>query len=130
MGKRIKNKAHKVCHVHKRKVCKYRPSLVLGLLFDLWFMLRLVAHVGAMPVRYTAHQLNKVARLHPRLRHVHAHAMLCVFIGCTLVAISFAVEHLFHGALWTCALETTRAAGVCPVWDVVSGVTHVADEFA
>jgi ABC-type dipeptide/oligopeptide/nickel transport system permease component len=110
--------------------CKFarRPSFVLGVLADLWFALCAIAKVGAFPVRTIAHAIHRLMRKHPALRFKHAHVALCVLIGFTLVLVSFVLEKAFNHVLWTCTLETLRAAGVCPIWDAVSGISKVYEE--
>jgi hypothetical protein len=122
----------KVCRVKRgKKACRaYRPSLVLGLLFDLWAVVNTAARMGAWPVRMVAHWIHRELRKHPAFRFRHSHVVLCMAIGFCLVLTSFALEGLFKHVLWNCTLETMRATGVCPIWDAVSGISKVYAELA
>ena len=114
----------------RRRKRTYRPSFILGIMFDLWALVCLVVKIGAWPVRTLSHTIHRELRKYPMLRFRHAHVALCMAIGFLLVLASFALQNLFHHVMWDCTLETVRAAGVCPIWDAVSGISKVYSELA
>lgn len=112
----------------KQSFCLF---VITGLLHDILWIINSVIHVIAWPIHALAAMLAREAKRYPSLRliHKHAHAYFAVFIGLAVVILSFLGEGMFHHAVWSASLETARAAGVCPIWDLISGFAHVGADF-
>jgi hypothetical protein len=41
-------------------------------------------------------------------------------MGMAILGVSFVISDLYHHTLWSMVVETVRAAGVCPIWEVVA----------
>jgi hypothetical protein len=99
----------------------HQHSLVLGLLYDL----RLVVFITAWPVRTLAVELARLSRRNPRLKWLHDHHVHQVAIGFLFVVIAFLLEDYSHHAAWKAGVETVRAVGVAPLWEVVVSKVRV-----
>jgi hypothetical protein len=113
----MKRKIRKAVRVAK---CNHRHSFVLGVASDLWLALTLVVALLAWPVKATARGLHAMVKHHPAMRSERAHTVLCVSLGMALLVVSFTVENLFHHPAWSACVETSRAMGVCPIWETVA----------
>lgn len=104
-----------------RKHVKYhRPSVVLGFIYDVLFVIHHMVIIIGWPIRAAAHALRKIFRRYPSLRFLHSHEVLSVVLGLSTLALAFALENLSHHYLWSATIETMRAAGVCPVWELIA----------
>jgi hypothetical protein len=123
--KRIRKK------VAKRKAARkvQRHSAVLGLLSDLFFVLRLLIGIISWPVKSMAHVIHSSLRQHPQLRYKHMHSVVCIIIGLGVLTLSFWLETLSHHPLASVSVETLRAAGVCPIWESLAAIMKLSSEF-
>jgi hypothetical protein len=116
--------------IAKRKVVKSTQSkslirfVVVGLVHDLLSAFKALIKVFSWPINSLSHVIHVEAKKHPSLKVLHSRAFISFCMGFTVLAISFSVEHLFKHVLWDCSIETMRAAGVCPIWDIVSNLTQ------
>ena len=122
----MKRKAKRQC-----KSCKFsrRQSLILGLFSDLWVTCKVLVAIVAWPVRTAAHAIHAETRKHPALRYKHMHSVLCILLGLCVLSLSFWVEHMFKHPASGIAVETLRAAGVCPVWETLSRAMQFGSDF-
>jgi len=110
--------------------CRYnKHSLVLGLLDDLWVVLRTLIKLLAWPCKALAGMIHAEMKKYPALRFRHSHAVLCVFFGLAVLALSFAVEAYFVHPAWKVPVETMRAAGVCPIWESLAALMRLGEDF-
>jgi hypothetical protein len=94
--------------------------VLLGLFHDILRAVSLATKTIAWPVHTFSHWVAKESRRHPGLKVLHSHSFVCVSMGFVLLAVSFAIEHFSEHFLWSCSIETMRAAGVCPIWEVIA----------
>lgn len=106
--------------IRDRRRTRVRHSMVLGLIDDVLFLIGLVAKIGGWPVKAFSKAFSKACRTYPELKVFHNHATVSVITGLGLLVVSFTIADLYHHALWAATIETARAAGVCPIWEIIS----------
>ena len=119
----------------KRKRRNARPvnsvqnnSVVLGLLHDIWVLLRLIVSLLSWPAKTLARAIHNSVKHHPALRSKHTHTMLCVGIGLATLLVSFVIEHYSSHPVWSASVETMRAAGVCPIWESLAAAMSIGSK--
>lgn len=119
MGKKL--------HAAVRRKAKKQDTFlfqVIGLVTALLNVLGFAIKIVGWPVmRFCSafhRYLNREMKVHPQLRFLTSHAFVCVVCGLIILTITFLLEHLSTHTLWGVAIETGRAAGVCPLWETIS----------
>lgn len=111
-----------------RKKIAFKHSFVLGVMSDGWTLLRWLFALIAWPVRTLATAIHR--QIAPRWRFKHSHAVTCIALGVLVLGVSFTIENLFHHPAWGIPVETMRAAGVCPIWESLSAMMKLSEDFA
>ena len=123
-AKQVRNKL-KAC-----RECRFNQhSLVLGLIHDVLVLIRGIIAIVAWPCRAGATAIHAELRKHPAFRFKHAHSVICITMGLGVLALSFVVEHCVKHPASGIAVETLRAAGVCPVWETISAAFKLGADF-
>lgn len=111
-----------------RKKITHKHSFVLGVLSDGWTLLRWLCALIAWPIRTLATAIHR--QIAPHWRFKHSHALTCIALGVLVLGVSFAIENLFRHPAWGIPVETMRAAGVCPIWESLSAMMKLSEDFA
>jgi len=140
MGKRKQTK-----RVHRHAKHGHRQSATVGLINDVvvvlgfilkvvFFVLNIIVKILGAPIRFVGRNVAKVfaeeVKVHPQLKVLEKHYVWSVATGLCMLLLSFAIQNLFHHFVWECAIETTRAAAVCPIWETLSAVLKIPEELA
>lgn len=119
MGKKLKAAYRK--RTRKQDTFLFQViGLITALLNVLGFTLKIVGWPVLRLCSAVHRWLNREMKVHAQLRFLTSHATVCVVCGLVILAITFALEHLFSHPMWGVAIETGRAAGVCPLWETIS----------
>jgi len=115
--------------VSRRRNNKRAHSLVLGVVHDILWIVKIVCSVISWPVKQVANIIKKQLHRNRTLRKFrYTHEVVCIGLGLAILGVAFALESLSSHPLWGMSIETMRAAGVCPIWETLAAVMKIGED--
>lgn len=91
-------------------------------------LLSVVVSIVCWPFRKFSAYAKATLKPYPRLHCLYSHSVVCCLGGMIVLAFSFALSEWSNKVLWKCTIETSRALGVCPIYESIVSVAKFGED--